>query len=313
MSHDVVHVLLVEDRSDEADLIRLFLSRSQAFQTTVMHVSTLAEAVERLTIDAFDIVLLDLGLPDNEGVEAVKRLYQASPSTPIFVLTGDDRRETGLAAISAGAQDYLPKQHMVGRLLAQMAEHCIARQRRLRSAELRSQTDELTNIGNRRGCDVAFQTALQQRTGTGPGDGFAVSLIDIDNFKTVNDQFGHAVGDDVIKSIANELTGAIGDRGEVYRYGGEEFVALIWESDLIKAAAIVDELRSRCDGLFVPGHSHQITISTGVAPARRGETKRDVFERADAALYAAKEGGRNQTLIHDGTAICVPATIAISA
>lgn len=301
MSKDAVNILLIEDREDEADIIRILFSRSRELQATIQHASSVAEALEQLAQYRFDIALLDLGLPDNVGVEAVSRIQEASPQTPIFVLTGDERRETGLAAIEAGAQDYLPKQHMVGRLLSQMTEHCIARQRRLQTLQRHSMVDELTGLQNRRGCDQAFIDSI--RTRTNAGDCFAVGLLDIDNFKHVNDHWGHACGDDVIKAVGAALSTSLGDEGVVYRYGGEEFVALIWADNLHQLGQTMHRLRLECSKITVENQDHRITISSGATIVQRDETKREVFERADAALYVSKEGGRNACSFHDGVEI----------
>ena len=301
MSKDAVDILLVEDRDDEAEFIELLFGRSPDLNARIYHVASVAEALAKLEQRNFDISLLDLGLPDNVGVAAVSRLAEASPQTPIFVLTGDERRETGLAAIEAGAQDYLPKQYMVGRLLAQMTEHCIARQRRLRTALERSMIDELTGLGNRRGCDQVFADAL--KTQIGPGREFAVALVDIDNFKLVNDRWGHASGDDVIKSIGEAMTNAILESGAAFRYGGEEFAALLWVDDLNDLSQKMHHLRECCSMVSVPNEDHPITVSVGGTFVKQGETKRDVFERADAALYVSKQAGRNSCAFHDGSEI----------
>lgn len=301
VKEDTIEILLVEDRYDEADIIRLLFGRSRGIESTIDHVTSVAAAIERLSEREYDITLLDLGLPDNVGIEAVGRIQEASPHTPIFVLTGDERRETGLAAIEAGAQDYLPKQHMVGRLLSQMTEHCIARQRRLHTAEKRSMVDELTGLGNRRGCDHLFQHSLRTRTAN--AGRFGVALFDIDNFKCVNDRWGHGCGDDVIKSVGESLTDAVGDDGVAFRYGGEEFVVLIWASDPSELGPIMQRLRLQCSTICVPDQSHWITVSGGATLVCRGESKRDVFERSDAALYEAKTNGRNACLFHDGQSI----------
>ena len=303
-----VEILLIEDCDDEAEIIALLFSRSPDFAVRITHVHTVAEALRTIQEQSFAIVLLDLGLPDNVGVEAVKQLNVASPQTPVFVLTGDDRRTTGLAAIEAGAQDYLPKQHMAGRLLSQMAEHCIARQRRLRLAEERSMQDELTGLGNRRGCDFRFAEALRSRVARG-NPMFAV-LIDIDLFKQVNDRWGHAAGDTVIRQVAESLSNTIGDRGVAFRYGGEEFVVFAW-LDHREMARVMEQLRAVVANLRVQADHRPITISLGATAVRDGETKRDVFERADAALYQSKQRGRNCGSVHTGAAIvAVPAGLS---
>lgn len=154
--------------------------------------------------------------------------------------------------------------------------------------QLRSERDSLTGLLNRRAFDAAATTLL--------ADGGAVIFCDIDNFKQVNDRYGHQTGDDVICAFAGliERTGL-----RVGRMGGEEFAVLAPGKSAIEALDIADMLRARFNDIIHPGLApgHMLSASFGVAEHVPGEPLRGVFQRADAALYQAKAAGRNRALI----------------
>ena len=154
--------------------------------------------------------------------------------------------------------------------------------------------DELTGLHNRR-----YMTDLleqeRQRCGRS-GRSFCVAIVDIDHFKHVNDQWGHAVGDVVLSAFANECRTVVRIGDHLARWGGEEFVLLLSDARLPLASAGVERLRQRVLNLVVPFElgSLKITISAGVAEHIAGETVKETLARADAALYAAKAGGRDR-------------------
>jgi diguanylate cyclase (GGDEF)-like protein len=155
------------------------------------------------------------------------------------------------------------------------------------NAELveQTRTDPLTGLSNRRAFAAALDAALQR-----PG-GACVAILDIDHFKVVNDTHGHAAGDGVLVELAGHLRNAAGGHGLVARHGGEEFVWLMPGSTLEQA-----ELACRHLGQLVRFSSMAlpVTVSIGLAGGRPGESGAEVLARADAALYAAKRGGRDR-------------------
>jgi PleD family two-component response regulator len=170
--------------------------------------------------------------------------------------------------------------------------------------------DELTGVLNRR----AFEERMRS-----PGLRYALAMVDVDHFKSFNDAWGHAEGDNVLRRVARHLHQESG--GVVYRYGGEEFVVLYPRQDAENAAACLDRMRERLalipfrirraerprgerPRLFRPGprrrgetRSVKVTVSAGVASASRGLRRPlEVLERADQALYRAKRGGRDRVV-----------------
>ncbi len=159
-------------------------------------------------------------------------------------------------------------------------------------------TDPLTHLLNRRAFLVFASDAMNYYRRYGRGIGILV--VDIDFFKRVNDTYGHGAGDDVIEAVGKMIQGEVRTTDKVARFGGEEFVVLLRETELDGAVALAERIREKVDTTVIDGRGHgeiNVTVSIGLAMAeRRDRDIADVIERADYALYAAKTGGRNQVV-----------------
>lgn len=169
----------------------------------------------------------------------------------------------------------------------------------LQEAEQRSKTDMLTGLANRHALEE-FLTTVQLRA-MQDGGSLCAFMIDIDNFKTFNDSYGHVVGDQVLKLMASVLREHIGDNDLAARYGGEELMAVLPGADLqmsrqlaerVRAAVAERRIRRRTTGEEIS----PITISIGVAELRPGEAAENLVDRCDRALYRAKREGRNRVM-----------------
>lgn len=183
-------------------------------------------------------------------------------------------------------------------LEAAVAETAVLRDQ-LRKAESAAVTDALTGLLNRRGLIEALSNA--QITALDSGAELSVAMVDVDHFKNVNDQWGHALGDEVLRFVGQHLALGVGDDGTVGRLGGEEFVALLPNMKLDVAMAAVDKLRGALAGQIIrrtaDGASMgRITFSAGVAVSHAGDTPDSVIARADSALYTAKRLGRDRVI-----------------
>ena len=159
-----------------------------------------------------------------------------------------------------------------------------------------SQADPLTGALNRRGLDETFPEVA---TATSALLRVSVVLADIDHFKQVNDTHGHAVGDLVLKHVTTLLGGVVRVGDAVVRYGGEEILLLLPQVDRTRAEVIAERARLvvRMDPLRVAGTTVPVTLSLGVAERREGEGRDALIARADAALYRAKNGGRDRVIV----------------
>jgi diguanylate cyclase (GGDEF)-like protein len=169
-------------------------------------------------------------------------------------------------------------------------------------------TDPLTKLLNRRAFLVFAADAMNYYRRYGRGIGILV--VDIDFFKRVNDTYGHGAGDDVIETVGRIIQGEVRTTDKVARFGGEEFVVLLRETEVDGAAALAERIRHKVAGMMIAARGHgdiNVTVSIGLAMAEaRDRDIADVIERADHALYAAKTGGRNQ-VVSEASAVAVAA------
>tara|TARA_R110002072_G_scaffold302710_2_gene487548 strand:- start:27837 stop:28973 length:1137 start_codon:yes stop_codon:yes gene_type:complete len=174
---------------------------------------------------------------------------------------------------------------------------------KLEQAKEEARVDALTGLANRRAFDERIEQA--HAAFTEEGTSYVVALLDVDHFKKFNDVHGHAIGDKVLEVVGEVLRRTQRGTDHVARYGGEEFVVLLERIPGHQAKSVVDRQRGRIgkSTLRVDGNDLSITVSAGVAEVQPGESIKSVLERADQALYSAKEAGRNQTCFNDGAKV----------
>jgi diguanylate cyclase len=169
----------------------------------------------------------------------------------------------------------------------------------LSKSEERARTDILTGLANRRALDEFLRKAQAQAAAQGTP--LSVLMLDIDHFKSFNDNFGHGVGDQVLRLIANVLREKVRAEDLAFRYGGEELFAVLPDAGLATCAEVAERVRRAMNECTITRRSTgevlpSITVSIGVAQYRAGETLADLIERCDRALYLAKSGGRNRVV-----------------
>lgn len=156
-------------------------------------------------------------------------------------------------------------------------------------------TDALTRCMNRRGITMALLDAMAQAERYGTP--LSVALGDIDNFKPINDQYGHDAGDKVLVTVASVLADSLRMPDKVGRYGGEEFLIILPHTNMAQAKKIVDRIRASVGNARTPiggDKKLKVTISMGVTQFRKGEDLEQLLSRTDQALYASKQAGRNR-------------------
>ena len=298
---EVLGVLVVEDNSDIREMVTLLVS-SIGYHT--YSAATGKEALAQLRLHAPDIVLLDLMMPEMDGFEFC-RAVQADPSlsTPHIIITSaKDALEDKVKGLELGAADYLTKPFDFGELKARIkaGERIVRYQKMLKEQQVLleqlAREDKLTGLCNRR----HFEERAHEECLRAQRYGHPLSLLlgDLDHFKQVNDRYGHACGDMVLRQVAQTLLLHCRSSDLVARYGGEEFAVLLLETEAEQAQQVAERLCAAVRTLSFshPSGSFHITISFGVTSLspQRNQDLATLIEEADKALYAAKHNGRDR-------------------
>jgi two-component system cell cycle response regulator len=254
-----------------------------------------------------DLIIVNAAAKSFDGLRfaAQIRSDEATRSLPILAIVDFDDRARLVKALEIGVNDVLPRpvdpQEMAARVKTQIRRKRYTdflRDNLDQSLEL-AVTDQLTGLHNRRYMEGQLN-ALVRRAVVGGGDPVALLVIDIDHFKKINDSFGHAVGDEVLREFAVRLASNVRAIDLPVRFGGEEFVVVMPETDLEHAERIAERIRLHVAGSpfrAMGGEELTVTISIGVAASLRLEdTPVKLVRRADEAMYEAKARGRNRVI-----------------
>jgi diguanylate cyclase (GGDEF)-like protein len=288
-------ILLVEDNPGDVRLVKELLRAAWVVAGSINHVSSVEDAIGHVAKDVPACILLDLSLPDAQGLGTLERVRDAHPSVPIVVLTGTDDEAQAVQAVQEGAQDYLIKGQVDGHLLGRAIRYAI--ERKFAEVQLFHQAlhDPLTGLANRALLMERLAQAIA-RTERRPSS-VAVLFLDIDRFKTINDNFGHEVGDSVLACIGDRLRKALRPEDMASRFGGDEFVVLCEDlEDDRHVVTIANRIgRSISEPISLEAGEVVVTTSIGIAAARGIRDRPEVLLRdADAAVYRAKDRGRDR-------------------
>jgi diguanylate cyclase (GGDEF)-like protein len=288
-----IRLLLVEDNPGDARLFMETIKETRAFQFDVAHRACVDHALAFLAEGTPDMIVLDLGLPDAGGVEAVRKIQLAAPAVPLVVLTGLDDEASAIQALHAGAQDYLIKGQLTTSSLVRALRYALERHGLQMALRKESTIDELTGLANRRGfLMLAEQHALLARR---TGEHFVVAFIDMDRLKPINDTLGHQAGDAAIVEIADVLRICFRGSDILGRLGGDEFAALLPATEENSEASIRQrlcaELQTRNDK---PDRRYALCISVGIVATDPHHTLsvEEMLAQADALMYEEKQRGR---------------------
>lgn len=294
-------ILLIEDNDDFASLLKMRLELGSCEPLTVKRVDRLMAGLTILSREAFDLVLLDLVLPDSKGFDTLRKICGQASGVPIVVLSGVDDETLAVQAIREGAQDYIVKGDMVGENILRSVRYAVERHRILQEWKTAWQTesllalhDPLTGIPNR----LLFQDRLKHGISQAHRHqtGLAVLFLDLDRFKPVNDRLGHAAGDHLLTAVAGRLKSCVREEDTIARLGGDEFGIILPGIHEGKDAAVVAQrIRDKMSLPFeLEGHRLVVSVSAGIAlyPPDGSDADR-LIQRADRAMYRAKADGGN--------------------
>ena len=296
-------ILIVDDRASSYERIIATLSAEH-----VVDIETDPnEALFRSAEGNYDLVIVSLGLQDFDGLRLCSQIrsLERTRNLPILALAESDNNARLARGLEIGVNDYLvrpiDKNEMLARVRTQIKKKRYTE--RLRdnmqmSIEL-AITDGLTGLFNRRYMETHLGTLVDQSAARGKP--IAVLVLDIDYFKAINDSYGHDAGDDVLREFALRIRKATRNIDLACRYGGEEFVIVMPETDMAVATVVAERLRRRIASepfAIQKGARHvEVTISIGIAALSDvADNAATILKRADQALYRAKRDGRNRVV-----------------
>ena len=294
-----IKILLVEDNAGDVRMIQELLLDVEGLRFETESSNTLTEGLKRLSEVKFDALLLDLGLPDSNGMETLMRVISQYPELPVIVLTGLADAQGGVRAVHQGAQDYLTKGEISGNLLIRSIRYAIERKRLLTEMRNLSLRDDLTGLYNRRGffalAEQRFKVARRENTR------LLFIIADIDGLKKINDSFGHELGDHAIRDAAGILKDTFRESDIIGRIGGDEYAIVVEESSPESAETVTARLSDKID-VFKKEHvrPYQLSVSIGIAhcdPISSCSID-EILAKADELMYQQKKakykGGASQ-------------------
>lgn len=281
---------MVEDNPGDIVLTQRLLHTAAPgeFVLTVAH--SLEEAIRCLADKTFDVVLLDLTLPDSVGLETLRIVLQEAPDLPIVILSGLDDRDMAIRAVREGAQEFIVKSGLNMRQAALALHSAMLRKETELVLAKRAFYDDLTGLPTRALLQDRWDRARARQARSGSLMG--VLLLDLDEFKSVNDSFGHVAGDHVLVTVACRIEGALRRGDTLARLGGDEFAVLLEDvcgvNDIgLVARRIGNALK---DAIEFDDTKIQAGASIGSAICHPYQNERlyDAIQRADSDMYRMK-------------------------
>ena len=285
-----VHVLVVDDDESIYDLVEAVLASDEDRHFETAWASSFEDGLALMKADQFDAYLLDVELGDANGIELLESARREGCTKPAVILTGRKDRTVDLAAMEAGAADYLTKDLIPVGILGRVLRYAVERDRAQREALFHALHDDLTALPNR----ALFLDRLSQALARRARDrsrGFCVLFIDLDGFKPINDRHGHAAGDAVLVEVAGRLRGLLRASDSIARFGGDEFTLILDEcqaaNDTLPVIERINEELAR--PIEFQGRELRVGASIGVHVARDCDRRpEDLLREADAAMYRVK-------------------------
>ncbi len=296
-------ILIVDDEIDILNLLKEFLEDKKFKVISTDDPHNVVPIIEK---DEVDLVIADLKMPKMDGITLTREILVCNSEMPVIIMTAYASIESAIESIKAGAIDFITKPFKFNHTLF-VVNKALERRALTKLAKKSvyykklSQTDELTGLFNLRSFKSVLEENLKEHKKLGKG--LSLMMADIDDFKRVNDTFGHLSGDKVLSDIASILSKSVRGCDFLARYGGEEFAVVLPETGKRAALKVGQRILEEIENFRFKSKDEEaiglITITVGLATfPRDGQTGQSLLESADKALYKGKEMGKNR--------ICTP-------
>lgn len=303
--------LIAEDCPIDVEIVRGLLDEAYSGQFLLDAVESLSEVRSALTQKNYNALILDMNLSGQISDSCIVELSESNPETPIVVLTAETDPAVAIDVLKLGAQDFLTKSAITPQVLARSLRY--AQERKKIELALRSSaadiadrnaqlndlvhTDYLTKLANRAHFENALESMLK-RAGRG-NQRFALLYIDLNNFKKVNDNFGHAIGDKLLIQVSRRLQETVRSSDFIARIGGDEFIIF---TDFLKETNEVYQLLDRAtkvfhNPFFIDGKEIQATPAVGVSFYPEANSAEMLLKHADFAMYEGKHQRVNASTV----------------
>lgn len=298
-----MNILLVDDDRVDREIINRALRKSE-LKVNVTEAETVDEGLKHYNDEIFDIILLDYRMPQRDGIEMILELRNEPKdmSIAIVMMSSSENENLALECLRAGAQDFLVKSDITASRLRRAMLHAQTRfdlEKKLfisyQKVKSLAETDTLTGLANRYCFDESLKLSIINNSRN--GQKLALVLIDLDNFKYVNDSFGHDMGDLLLKKVVTRVKSCLRGNELFARLGGDEFAIILNDIEFIAHSSLVAQRVLKV--LEKPFEISTTNVKTGASIGisvfpENGKNSEDLFKRADIAMYRAKKNGKNQ-------------------
>ncbi len=290
MDDKIIKVLYVEDDMDHVILIRELIEEIKNVHYKLTHVQQLNEALVELDNDHHDIILLDLSLPDAQGVDTIIKVCEQAPDIPVVVISGTDDETMAVKALQKGAEEYLVKGKVKSHALSRILRYAIMRHKGRAELHSLSLVDDLTSLYNRRGFMLFAQQQLSISIRTKRG--MILFFVHLEGLNEISEKFGHQYEDMAKIETANILKEAFRESDIIARHGRDEFTAIAIESfdanNEIIITRLQDELKSRNKQ---ENRQYKLSLCIGKAYYDTEElcTIEELINRAEESMYEQKK------------------------
>jgi len=298
MAAPVRRILLIDDDRLQYRLTQAHLKNFRGERYELEWAPTYEEGLDKLLFGHQVACLLDYQLGDRDGLQLIREAVEKGCRTPIVFLTAETAERVDIAAMNAGALDYLVKGEITPRVLERSLRYALKLGETLEALRRLATRDQLTGLLNRR----EFERILteEEERARRFGHTLALVMVDVDHFKVVNDTHGHPVGDVVLREVARRVAGEVRSVDRVVRFGGEELVLILVQTNREEALAAARRVGAAVEKTPILVGSNialNVTVSAGVAVLPDdAESGPALLNAADKALYAAKARGRNRAV-----------------